>query len=153
MPASSEVEYDPKDFRCSHCSYASSRSTASGSLRGPMVRGVGDGQRCVLGLPICDVRSVSAECAGRQSRMVQSQSVLCRIECANRRQAPPPTSHSSAIAIPECGPGPAHVRFRMQSGHRNWNAARRRLKDLVGLKIFLRDELCQLLRALVTALM
>jgi hypothetical protein len=41
----------------------------------------------------------------------------------------------------------------MQSGHRNWNAARRRLKDLVGLKIFLRDELCELLRALVTALM
>jgi hypothetical protein len=99
--ASTEIEHDPNDFRCSHCSYTAGLwSTASSSLRGPMVRGAGDGQRCVLGLPIRDVRSVSAECAGRQSRMVQSQPVLCRFECANGRQAPPP-SHSFAIAIAE----------------------------------------------------
>jgi len=98
---STEIEHDPNDFRCSHYSYTAGLwSIASGSLRGPMVRGAGDGQRCVLGLPIRDVRSVSAECAGRQSRMVQSQPVLCRFECANGRQAPPP-SHSFAIAIAE----------------------------------------------------
>ena len=74
-----EVEDDPDHFRCGRSCFSDGLSAAGGCglRRSSLVRGARDGQRRVLGLPISVVRSMSAECGGGQSWMVQPKPVLC----------------------------------------------------------------------------
>src|SRR4029077_20858872 len=92
-----EVEDDPDLFRCGRSCFSDGLSAAGGCglRRSSLVRGGRDGQRRVLGLPISVVRSMSAECAGGQSWMVQSKPVLC-FECPNIAPILPKTSCARA---------------------------------------------------------
>ena len=92
-----EVEDDPDHSRGgrSCCSDDLPAAGGGGLLRSSLVRGARDGQRCVLGLPISVVRSMSAECAGGQSWMVQSKPVLC-FEWPNIAPKLPKTSRALA---------------------------------------------------------